>query len=390
MNILSIETSCDETAISILEASGGFERPSFSIRANITHTQIDIHKEYGGVFPALAKREHALQLPLILREVFKQAEIAEGESCTISKEQQEELRALLAKDSSMYDPLITTLESLPIPNIDYIAVTIGPGLEPALWVGITFAKALSLVWDKPLVPVNHMEGHVLSVLIDSKKGVSGETLSMAEFQFPILALLISGGHTELVLMEDWLTYRTIGATVDDAVGEAFDKVARILGLPYPGGPEISKLAEKGEYREDIVLPRPMIHSGDYNFSFSGIKTACLYLSQKIDITDENIKNSFAKEFQTAVTDVLLKKTLRALEEYNCQTLIIAGGVSANTYIKERFAQSLPADITLLLPTHELATDNSLMIGIAGYFQALQGNTKNAENIRALGNWKLGE
>ncbi len=408
MKILAIETSCDETAVSIIEADGGFENPSFSVLANITHTQIDIHKEYGGVFPAIAKREHAKNLPLILKQAFADANIT-GESLELDSSKKAAMLTLLEREPEMYNVLVETLEDLPKPDFDYIAITTGPGLEPALWVGIVFAKALNIAWGTPLVPVNHMEGHVLSVLIDSTKNDSHEALQMKDFQFPAISLLISGGHTEIVLMKDWLTYETIGQTVDDAVGEAFDKVGRILDLEYPGGPKISALAAKARNsvilnsvqdpkektlkqvqgdKIEISLPRPMIHSGDYNFSFSGIKTASLYLSEKLDMTDESIKASFAKEFETAVTEVLLKKTLKAVEEFGAKTLIIAGGVAANKYIKNSFKEALPGDVNLLLPKHELATDNSLMIGIAGYFQALSGNIKNADDIIADGNWKL--
>ncbi len=387
LKILAIETSCDETAISILNADGGFENPSFSVLANIVHSQIDIHKEYGGVFPALAKREHAKNLPLILGQVFSEAGMSGGD-LLITDHQKAQMLTLLEREPEMYNRLTETLEELPKPDFDYIAITTGPGLEPALWVGIVFAKALNIAWGIPLIPVNHMEGHLLSVLIDNKEKDSYKALEMKDFQFPALSLLISGGHTELVLMKDWLTYETIGQTLDDAVGEAFDKVGRILNLEYPGGPKISSLASKGEFREDVSLPRPMLHSGDYNFSFSGIKTAALYLSQKLNMTDDSIRASFAKEFETAVTEVLLKKTLKALEEYGCHTLIIAGGVAANSFIKDSFKEALPDYATLLLPKHELATDNSLMIGIAGYFQALSGNIKNASEIIADGNWKL--
>lgn len=393
MRILSIETSCDETAISILEADGGFESPSFRVLANITHTQIDIHKEYGGVFPALAKREHGINLPIILEQAFKQAgfptekDVRKNIFTKIkNKILEKRLHSILKKEKDMVEPLVQILQKLPKPDIDYIAVTTGPGLEPALWVGINFARALNLVWGVPLVPVNHMEGHILSVLINQKD--TKELIQAEPVEFPALALLISGGHTELVLMRDWMEYQVIGQTVDDAIGEAFDKVGRILGLQYPGGPKVSKLAEQGVAREDITLPRPMLHSGDYNFSFSGIKTAALYLSRKLDMTDNTTKASFAKEFETAVTEVLLKKTLRAMDEHGAETLIIAGGVAANTYIKQSFKDALSDRQTFLLPKHELATDNSLMIGIAGYFQALSGNTKSANTIRAMSNWKL--
>jgi N6-L-threonylcarbamoyladenine synthase len=387
MKILAIETSCDETAISVIEANGGFENPSFSVLANITHTQIDVHKEYGGVYPTLAKREHAKNLPIILEQAFSDANII-GDKFELTAKKEKEMKKNLEREPEMFEVLSEVLKRIPHPDFDYIAVTTGPGLEPALWVGVAFAKALNTAWGTPLVPVNLMEGHVLSVLIDSAQKDGHKTLELGQFQFPILALLISGGHTELVLMKDWLKYQTIGQTVDDAAGEAFDKVARILGLEYPGGPKISALAAKGWLRDDIRLPRPMLHSGDYNFSFSGIKTAALYLSQKLDMENEDIKASFAKEFETAVTEVLIKKTLKAMVEFGVNTLIIAGGVAANTYIKKSFQELLKDHKTLLLPKHELATDNSLMIGIAGYFQALSGNIKSADEIRAEGNWKL--
>jgi N6-L-threonylcarbamoyladenine synthase len=415
LKILAIETSCDETAISILEADGGFENPSFSVLANIVHSQIDVHKEYGGVYPTLAKREHAKNLPLILEQAFQEAGIS-GDSLTLTEDKKLKIGEILIREPEMLKVLTDTLEKLPKPDFDYIAITTGPGLEPALWVGIAFAKALNAAWGIPLVPVNHMEGHILSVLISDKDKnetkESGKYPALAtKVEFPVLSLLISGGHTELVLMKDWLTYETIGQTLDDAIGEAFDKVGRILGLEYPGGPKISALAEKAKDpiilnsvqdlnqkktlnqvqgdKVSITLPRPMLHSKDYNFSFSGIKTAALYLSKKLDMTDDSIRASFAKEFETAVTEVLLKKTLKAMSEYGVETLIIAGGVSANKYIRNKFKEKLPEDSTLLLPKHELATDNSLMIGIAGYFQALAGNKKTASEIVADGNWKLG-
>src|SRR3989344_935429 len=202
MRILAIETSCDETAIAIVECSGNETSARFTVLGNALLSQVEIHKEYGGVVPMLAKREHQKNLPHILDKAIAEANV-------------------------------------PLQDIDAIAVTAGPGLEPALWVGINFAKALALVWNKPLVAVNHMEGHLLASLSEK----IGEQLSISNLQFPILALLISGGHTELVLMKKWLEYELVGQTRDDAVGEAFDKVARMFGLPCPGGPEISRLAE---------------------------------------------------------------------------------------------------------------------------------------------------
>ena len=304
------------------------------------------------------------------------------------------------------------------PDIDVIAVTAGPGLEPALWVGINFAKALALLWNKPLVAVNHMEGHVLAALLE--KGECDEEFSISNLQFPILALLISGGHTELVLMKEWLSYELIGATRDDAVGEAFDKVARMLGLPYPGGPEISKLAENARaqaeaFREqtagfgsesgmlppalDLRLPRPMLHDATCDFSFAGLKTAVLYMLKKQDVLmngrpdkDKDMQyREIAREFEDAVAEVLWKKTARALHETGAQTLVIGGGVSANTHIrrvfKENMASAFP-DSNLRIPAPSLTTDNAVMIALAGFYRALREEF--SSEITAHGNLSLAQ
>ncbi|MBI2025421.1 tRNA (adenosine(37)-N6)-threonylcarbamoyltransferase complex transferase subunit TsaD, partial [Candidatus Kaiserbacteria bacterium] len=294
--------------------------------------------------------------------------------------------------------------NVPLQDIDAIAVTAGPGLEPALWVGINFAKALTLLWDKPLVAVNHMEGHILAALADSR----GEQFTISNLQFPILALLISGGHTELVVMREWLAYELIGQTRDDAVGEAFDKVARMLGLPYPGGPEISRLSEsvREEFR-DVVrttsdvgrttsntwaqLPRPMIDSGTCDFSFAGLKTAVLYLLKKIPDISEKEKQHIAHEFENAVADVLWKKTAQTLRETGAKTLVIGGGVSANTHIRRTFSEKISAEfptVNFQLPTASLTTDNAVMIAIAGYYRALRKEF--VSDIHANGNLSLAE
>ena len=392
MKILSIETSCDETAISILDVTGSKEAPSFRIVSNIVKSQIDMHREFGGVFPTVAKREHAKNLPPILVENLKIANLYnENPVASDESEIASGLNEILSHEVGMAEEVIKIAETLKKPDIDYIAVTTGPGLEPALWVGISFARALGYMWNIPVVPVNHMEGHVLSTLIDSKKSDS-QTIDLSSFKFPSLALLISGGHTELVLMRDWLRYEKIGATVDDALGEAFDKVARLLGLPYPGGPEVSKLARLGVKREDIKLPRPMIGSGDYNFSFSGIKTAVLYLIKKLGDLDEQTKKDIALEFETAVTEVLVKKTKKAIEEYGIETLIIGGGVSANGYIKSEMKKMIEENFPnaiLHVPDQHLSGDNSLMIGIAGYFEIASGKPiPPLESIKADSNWSL--
>src|SRR3989338_1351029 len=235
MKILSIETSCDETAVSIVEAEGGTESPVFKILGNSLFSQVNTHREYGGVYPMLAKREHGKNLPPLLMNVLKQAEMyAENPtSPSYGEEKWQEIKYIVCREDGLFEGLISALKNIEKPKIDVIGVTSGPGLAPALWVGISCAEALGKLWNIPVIPVNHMEGHIASVLISENKN---------EIQFPALALLISGGHTELVNIKNWGEYEILGETLDDAVGEAFDKTARMLGLPYPGGPEISRLA----------------------------------------------------------------------------------------------------------------------------------------------------
>ncbi|TSD02656.1 MAG: O-sialoglycoprotein endopeptidase [Parcubacteria group bacterium Athens0714_16] len=397
MKILSIETSCDETAVAIIECNGGFENPSFKILGNSLLSQIEIHKEYGGVFPSLAKREHAKNLVPLLENTLKQSSLylEARPPSKISDEKIKEIEKILEKESGLFEKLKELLLKIEIPNVDTVAVTYGPGLEPALWVGLNFAKALSIAWNKPLTPVNHMEGHIFSVLMREKKEflISNPPAERAGFQFPMISLLISGGHTELVLIKDWLDYEIIGQTRDDAVGEAFDKVARMLGLPYPGGPEISKLAEETRnknYENKWSLPRPMISTDGFDFSFSGLKTSVLYKIKKLpEITDE-IKKEIAREFEDAVVDVLISKTKKALQKYNAKTLIIGGGVVANKQIRQEFTKLADKqNIKLMLPENSLSTDNAVMIGIAGYFRFISNKkTRNPLELRAEGNLRL--
>lgn len=415
MKILSIETSCDETAISLIEASGDAQNPGFNILGNSLFSQVSTHAEYGGVFPMLAKREHIKNIVPLFRSTMQIAlnktAVEKIDHQTISPRiedpTKDQIREMLGREALMADPLFEMLETSEIMDFDYIAVTEGPGLEPALWVGINFAKALSIILNKPIIPVNHMEGHIVSVLMASSNDVgttssdNTENANVAHPQvnFPALALLISGGHTELVLADSWNSYKIIGQTVDDAIGEAFDKVARLLDLPYPGGPKISKFAAENRASKQIeklgseaetavgfewTLPRPMIKSPDYNFSFSGIKTAVLYAVQKrlVETTRPNLSDedrlSLAEEFENAVTEVLISKTKRALEETGAKSLIIGGGVIANTYIRSEFEKMISKDygpesgqeVKLFTPSLDLSTDNSVMIGIAGYMRFL--------------------
>jgi N6-L-threonylcarbamoyladenine synthase len=390
MKILAIETSCDETAVSILSCSGDKHGAEFTVLGNALISQIDIHREFGGVFPAVAKREHAKNLVPLLSSALEEAELLREDLQALSEETRSELETLLTREPELYQAFIAFLAETERPDVDAIAVTAGPGLEPALWVGVNFARALSIVWNMPIVAVNHMEGHVLSSLLET---TDERTFTLPKPKLPLLALLISGGHTELLHMKDWLSYVLIGRTRDDAVGEAFDKVARMLELPYPGGPEVSRLAEKD--REDattnpFTLPRPMIHDPHCDFSFSGLKTAVLYLT-KDKGRSQLEKEQLARAFEDAVSDVLYSKSLRALDETGARTFTIGGGVSANVHIRrvfnERLAKDLP-DVQLCIPSVTLTGDNAIMIGVAGYFHALEEDFTEHSELIANGNHSL--
>ncbi len=387
MKILAIETSCDETAVAILTATGTEDSATFTVLGNALLSQIDIHKEYGGVFPAVAKREHAKNLVPLLGNALEEAELLREDTQAIPDEKKDALAKLLEREPGLSDAFLAFIQETEKPEIDVIAVTHGPGLEPALWVGVNFAKALSLAWDIPIVPINHMEGHFLAALAQTE----GDSIVIRDAALPVLGLLISGGHTELVLMKEWLSYEKLGSTRDDAVGEAFDKVARMMDLPYPGGPEISKLAERD--REDtktnpFSLPRPMIDSNDLDFSFSGLKTAVLYLLKETTL-DETGKEQLARAFEDAVLDVLWKKTSDALARTGARTLIIGGGVSANLHIQREFTSRTAEypDVELRIPARELTTDNAVMIGVAGFYRALRKEF--ASDFKADGNLALG-
>lgn len=390
MKILSIETSCDETAVSIIEANGDFPDATYEILGDALHSQTDIHAKYGGVFPALAKREHARLIVPLLEKALGESGLLEDGGHEVPAVQATELKNLLEREPALYEALIAFTEQYDKPEVDLIAVTTGPGLEPALWVGVNFAKALALLWDIKVVPVNHMEGHIIGSLYDVV-----DDNKLAPVTFPALALLISGGHTELVLIKNWGEYEKLGQTRDDAVGEAFDKVARLIGLPYPGGPAVSQLAAEARknklpfFKEE--LPRPMLTSGDFDFSFSGLKTAVRYAvaDQALSETD---KQAIARDFEDAVTEVLVKKTSAAVAESGAQTLIVGGGVSANQYIKRsletHFLTEHP-DCEIYFPQPGLSTDNSVMIALAGHARAASAsNHAAAKFFTAEGNKSL--
>jgi N6-L-threonylcarbamoyladenine synthase len=386
MKILGIETSCDETAVTLIDASGTFLRDfRFDILGNALFSQAHLHAAYGGVFPNLAKREHAKNLIPLVRETFRQA----GESYKKPADLAllaNDIKEILHREPELLEHLSAFAIEHGTPEIDAIAVTVGPGLEPALWVGINGAKALAKLWNVPLIAVNHMEGHILIGMIENGR--------ILHVEFPLLSLLISGGHTELVLSQSFGTYSMIGQTRDDAAGEAFDKVARLLDLPYPGGPEVSRLASEARERalqSHVAFTRPMLRDNTFDFSFSGLKTAVrTTVTDHMPLTDD-MKRIISREFEDTVADVLIHKTLRAIDEYGVQTIVVGGGVSANTHIRAQLREALaqagnPAK--LLVPAPELATDNAIMIALAGYVKAVNGNFADSDAMVARGNLKL--
>ena len=381
MLLLAIETSCDETAVSFVEARGEFPDAEYEVLGNALWSQIDIHREYGGVFPAVAKREHAATLVPMLEKALTESELPKTDySPALDPDTELQIRQLLEREPGLADQLLTFHREQGRIAIARIAVTNGPGLEPALWVGINFARALGILWDVPVVPVDHMEGHILASVYDVDRD-----LQLSAISFPAIALLISGGHTELIKLSDWKQYERIGQTRDDAVGEAYDKVARLLDLPYPGGPEIAKLAERAR-REKLPpyaeLPSPMLHSGDLDFSFSGLKTAVRYAVADNTLS-EQARAALARDFEDAVCTVLSKKVTDAIEQHGAQTLIVGGGVSANTHIRHYLDATLLTqhpEVTIYFPQPGLSTDNSVMIALAGHAHADQAIAPHATNI----------
>jgi N6-L-threonylcarbamoyladenine synthase len=394
MRILGIETSCDETSLCILDSVIDPEtgNTTYINRAHIIVSQASLHEEYGGVFPAMAKREHQKNIIPALGQLFKK--LGETENMqTVFSEKSNELQNILEREPVVYEFLSGQTDVHNNPNIDAIAVTHGPGLEPALWVGINTARALACLWDIPVIPVNHMEGHIWSAYANE------ESFSLPDTdQFPIIALLVSGGHTELVLVKDFCDYEIIGQTKDDASGEAFDKIARLLGLPYPGGIHISqlaKIARDNRQPNPFTFPRPMMHTPDFDFSFSGLKTAVRYTIDKEVIKDTNIlsseifKQHIVQETEDAIVDVLTAKTLRAIDQYQTRTCIIAGGVSANAHLRTVLKNKLDAmGVTLLVPPLSLTGDNALMIALAGHIQYKKNPDTVVDDIRAVGSLSL--
>ena len=373
-NILSIETSCDESAISFITFNK--ERKDgdipFEIKSNELISQSDLHKDFGGVYPEIAKREHTKSLPLLLIKILKEHS---EKGYKINDEHKDQVKNIFSKNTGLIDIFLKEVATYKPLQIDGIAVTVGPGLEPSLYVGVNFAKALSMIWNIPIIPVNHMEGHFVSAFIENDV--------IKKPDYPILSLLVSGGHTELILSEKENAYIKLGETLDDAVGEAFDKVARMLGLPYPGGPQISKLSEEvrsGSAIDRYNFPRPMEKSNDFNFSYSGLKTAVRYKIESENLT-EDIKKEIAYSFEEAAISVLLSKTIKALEKYEPKTLSIGGGVSANQYLRKCIQKiGEEKDIDVKTPSIHLSTDNAVMIAISGF---LKFNDNASSSIKKL-------
>lgn len=333
--ILGIETSCDETAAAVVE-NGRI------VQSNVIASQAEIHARYGGVFPEVASREHIRIIYAVIDEALQKAHIS-------------------------------------LKDVDAVAVTRGPGLAGSLVVGLNAAKGLALAGNLPIIGVNHLEGHLYSAWLET-----GKETGKDEPEFPLVALLVSGGHTELIRMENHLKYELLGRTQDDAAGEAFDKVARLLNLPYPGGPSIQKEAVNGK-QDAFSFPRAKV-DGAYNFSFSGLKTAVMREVRALEIGHKTINTAdLAASFQAAVVDVLVHRTLQAAEDSGAKSIVLAGGVSANQALRESLAQV--SSVPVFIPDFKYCTDNAAMIAGAGYFRYSLGE-KGQLDMDAEPNWSI--
>ncbi len=340
MRILAIETSCDETAAAVVEAHGN-TRPRFLVHSNVIASQIKVHRTFGGVVPTLAAREHTKNLTPVTRRALREARIS-------------------------------------LSRIDMLAVTQGPGLIPTLLIGTYFARMVSYLSGIPIVGVNHMEGHMYANFLHNKP-----------VRFPVLALIVSGGHTQLVMMRRHLTYELLGETRDDAAGEAFDKVARLLNLPYPGGPEIARRAEGGNAKA-YAFPRPMMHAQNFDFSFSGLKTAVRYALEGKRLNKKTVADVCASVEQ-AIVEVLIEKTLRALSLYQPKTVFLTGGVAANRLLRHTLAeriQEFSPRTEFYAPPVGTSTDNAAMIAAAAYMQHTRLRPPSGEvRVRGTASWK---
>ncbi len=325
MLVLGVESSCDETSVAVV-------KDGKEVLSNVILTQIDIHKEFGGVVPEIASRHHVYNVSMVFEEALEKAGV-KGD------------------------------------DIDLVAVTYGPGLIGSLLVGVNAAKTFALIYNKPIIGVNHLAGHIYANQIEH------------EMKFPCIALLVSGGNTELIYMKDHFKFEIIGETLDDAVGESYDKVARVMGLEYPGGPKVDKLAHEGQ--DTYKIPRVYLGNDNYNFSFSGLKSHIINLHHNSVQRGEeiNIANLCAS-FQNSVTEVLVNKTLKAAREYKVSQIIVAGGVSANKGLKERFQSENKDEFEICIPSIKYCTDNAAMIAVAGYYQYMVDKTLDDMTLNA--------
>jgi len=349
MIILGIETSCDETAAAIVEAKRPPTRRAraggrFIIRSNVVSSQIAIHRPYGGVVPELAARDHIKHIIPVISRALAAAKVAPR-------------------------------------RIDRIAVTTGPGLITSLLVGSQTAKTLAYLWHKPIVSVNHLRAHLYAAWLGERP-----------VRFPALGLIVSGGHTELILLHDSRRFKKIGQTIDDAAGEAFDKVAALLGLSYPGGPAVAASAKQGDAAA-FTFPRPMMKSPDFNFSFAGLKTAVIYTAnRKWQIANggggrrSKLKADISASFQQAVVDVLVSKTVAAAKRFKVKTVILSGGVAANRLLRSQMGGATRgAGIAFVVPDFKFCTDNAVMIAVAGFF----GKPTPWQKVEVDPNWEIG-
>jgi N6-L-threonylcarbamoyladenine synthase len=333
MLILGIETSCDETGIALYDSNKG-------LLGHTLHSQIDLHAEYGGVVPELASRDHIRYIIPLINQLLNKTSIKKK-------------------------------------AINAIAYTAGPGLSGALLVGSTVGESLSFALGIPSIPVHHLEGHLLAPMLEDTKPV-----------FPFLALLVSGGHTQIIHVKHIGQYEIVGDTLDDAAGEAFDKTAQLLGLGYPGGAALSKLAESGKPKYN--LPKPMLHSKDFDFSFSGLKTAVLTLVKKQPELTDTIKANIAASFQESITEVLIYKTLKAMDSLNLNQIVVSGGVGANKQLREKLTNSSQKNnFQLFFPSLEFCTDNGAMIALAGYLRYSLSEKKDYR-FTVMPRWRLTE
>ncbi|MBI4993212.1 MAG: tRNA (adenosine(37)-N6)-threonylcarbamoyltransferase complex transferase subunit TsaD [Candidatus Magasanikbacteria bacterium] len=377
MLILGIESSCDDTSVALIDASAR----GFKILAEKTASQIEIHKKYGGVVPEIAGRCHAEQILPLIEELLNHLTPHPSPS----------------KGEGNLRP-------------DVIAVTSGPGLITGLMVGVEAAKTLAYLWNIPVMGVNHIEGHIHSVEIQNSKKQETNNIEypISNIRYPALALIASGGHTELILIKKQGHYKKIGATLDDAAGECFDKVAKLLGFDYPGGPKISKFAETGN-PQAIKFPRPMLDKDNFDFSFAGLKTSALYWLRdhgpivkhaKSDAKKRDSStslrsarndigvNDVCASFEQAIIDVLVGKTLKAVEKYQPKSVILAGGVSANKKLRKTLAQSLAPYSIFHAPSLAYAMDNAAMIAVAGYYHAIKKNFTPWQKLKADPEWEI--